>query len=250
MSIVCLSNVTSILTLNASGACCDQLPCFFNPVKAPAKFINPALECLVCKRLTLVPLWWEVLNIFSDWSTGPVAGSFSFPSVYLLLARGWHADMLTKPSENSDKIWSAADGSGRVAHLAAWPAPPSVTCSLVWWVLSGVWDYILPTGGARYHILTLDKILIKRRTNISFNALQTLILNLMIDNKSYLQLQIRPDLLLNIPSCSRSQAKVQLRLGSTSLLCILLICLDRLQPTSTPQRLWIKISFNIRLFQL
>ena len=245
MSIVCLSNVTSILTLNASGACCDQLPCFFNPVKAPAKFINPALECLVCKRLTLVPLWWEVLNIFSDWSTGP--GVSVFP-LFIYCWRG--ADMLTKPSENSDKIWSAADGSGRVAHLAAWPAPPSVTCSLVWWVLSGVWDYILPTGGARYHILTLDKILIKRRTNISSNALQRLILNLMIDNKSYLQLQIRPDLLLNIPSCSRSQTKVQLRLSSTSLLCILLICLDRLQPTSTPQRLWIKISFNIRLFQL
>ena len=165
-------------------------------------------------------------------------------SLFIYCWRG--ADMLTKPSENSDKIWSAADGSGRVAHLAAWPAPPSVTCILV----SLVWDYILPTGGARYHILTLDKILIKRRTNISFNALQTLILNLMIDNKSYLQLQIRPDLLLNIPSCSRSQTKVQLRLSSTSLLCILLICLDRLQPTSTPQRLWIKISFNIRLFQL
>ena len=40
--------------------------------------------------------------------------------------------------------------------------------------------------------LTADKDLIKRRTNISFNALQTLILNLMIDNPFYIQLRIRP----------------------------------------------------------
>ena len=161
----------------------------------------------------------------------------------------WHADKtIRKLRQDLISSWWIRQ-SCTFGSLTC-PALTSVTCSLVWWVLSGVWDYILPTGGARYHILTLDKILIKRRTNISFNALQTLILNLMIDNKSYLQLQIRPDLLLNIPSCSRSQTKVQLRLSSTSLLCILLICLDRLQPTSTPQRLWIKISFNIRLFQL